>query len=214
MKVDFHILFSITLDHREENVSVRMEDQNKQTRMQGRDMIYLIPIQDRKTLVDPMLLKTLCEALQDVFQQECQIQSPVKPHIYGRSSGSSQYTGARLLESLPIQKGAVTLGVTGLDLSMIGHEYTTGLADPSNQRAIIAVSRLQSQTASETNDEKFTDRVIKRAIHEIGHTLGLQHCEADKCVMQHSETVEDMDNKTHAYCPKCVETIEARVQVA
>lgn len=178
-------------------------------------MIVLIPIQDRKTRVDPLLLESLCEALQEAFQQECQVQAPIKPHMYGRRSGSSQYTGARLLETLPVQQGAVTLGVTNLDLSMIGSEYTTGLSDPTHRRAIIAVSRLQPQSESDQEDAKlFTDRVIKRAIHEIGHTLGLQHCEDSMCVMQHSDTLADMDNKSRSYCPKCAVTIEERAQVA
>jgi len=34
-------------------------------------------------------------------------------------------------------------------------------------------------------------RVIKEAVHELGHAFGLTHCENSKCVMHFSNSLQD-----------------------
>jgi archaemetzincin len=177
-------------------------------------MIWLIPIEDRKTHMDRSFLETLCDGLKKTFDQDCMIQKSMKPPAFARVTGSNRYIGARLLEALPIQKDELVLGITRLDLSMIGYEYTSGLSDLPNHRAIISVFRLQSSPAEKLeNGEQFTDRVIKRAIHELGHSFGLPHCDDTQCVMHYSDTPEDMDGKSCLLCEKCEAAISERLGV-
>lgn len=174
-------------------------------------MIWLIPIEDRKARINHTLLEMLCEAFKKTFDQGCTIQRSMKPPAFGKIAGSSQYIGARLLEALPIQDNILVLGVTSLDLSMVGYDYTTGLSDLPNHRAIIGISRLQIPFDGNQNDlQLFSERVVKRAIHELGHTQGLPHCADKNCVMNLSDNMEDIDQKSHFFCEMCKTALKER----
>jgi archaemetzincin len=53
----------------------------------------------------------------------------------------------------------------------------------------------------------FELRVLKEALHELGHTFGLLHCE-NNCVMIFSNSIEDTDNKPPQFCPRCSNYLE------
>ncbi|MHB1160836.1 MAG: hypothetical protein ACYC3V_10980 [Chloroflexota bacterium] len=44
-------------------------------------------------------------------------------------------------------------------------------------------------------------RAIKEAIHELGHTYGLEHCGDPLCVMHFSNTLMETDRKSDRFCP-------------
>jgi len=56
---------------------------------------------------------------------------------------------------------------------------------------------------------KYYKRVLKEAVHEIGHTLSLDHCD-NTCVMKYSETLSDTDEKPYNYCSRCQELLKIR----
>lgn len=43
------------------------------------------------------------------------------------------------------------------------------------------------------------ERLLKEAVHELGHTLGLPHCEDYQCVMSASHAIELVDLKTSRF---------------
>jgi len=53
------------------------------------------------------------------------------------------------------------------------------------------------------NDDLLLERFIKVIIHELGHTFGLKHCHAPRCIMISSTYVEDLDQKDQSFCPEC-----------
>ena len=51
--------------------------------------------------------------------------------------------------------------------------------------------------------EKRRIRALKEAVHELGHTFGLLHCETTGCVMTRSVNLIDVDAKAMALCGPC-----------
>ena len=54
-------------------------------------------------------------------------------------------------------------------------------------------------------------RVVKVAIHEVGHVLGLPHCESPRCVMNDAKgTIKTVDLETGHLCEKCQAVLKSR----
>jgi archaemetzincin len=45
--------------------------------------------------------------------------------------------------------------------------------------------------------------LVKEAVHELGHTFGLRHCDDWRCVMTSSHGVERLDVKGAGFCVLC-----------
>ena len=95
------------------------------------------------------------------------------------------------------------LGVTNVDLFTQGLNFVFGQAELPGKAAIISLHRLNHQTL-----EVFHTRMLKEAVHELGHTMGLRHCPNVKCVMHFSNSLEDTDIKSAEYCNLCLEKLK------
>jgi archaemetzincin len=86
-----------------------------------------------------------------------------------------------------------------LDWGVFGLGYRPG---PS---CIVSTHRIKS-----SNKTKFIDRMKKVCMHEIGHNLGLPHCEVgEKCVMRDAaETIKTIDNVNLELCQNCKSLLE------
>ncbi len=89
----------------------------------------------------------------------------------------------------------LVLGVTGVDLFSAGHNFVFGSAQVGGHGGVISTYRL--------GGKRFEERIIKEAVHEIGHIVGLTHCDDPLCVMHFSDTLDDTDNKAGWFCPNC-----------
>jgi len=49
----------------------------------------------------------------------------------------------------------------------------------------------------------FFERTFKELNHELGHTFGLLHCNSPRCVMNFSNSVLEVDQKSRFFCEKC-----------
>jgi archaemetzincin len=63
-----------------------------------------------------------------------------------------------------------------------------------------------------TTKEKFTDRLIKVTLHEVGHNLGIPHCTFNKkCLMNDANgTVKQIDQEKIWLCDNCKKIIGKR----
>jgi archaemetzincin len=79
------------------------------------------------------------------------------------------------------------------DWGVLGLGYRPG---PS---CIISTYRIAHKSRS-----VFMARLKKIAIHELGHNLGLDHCETNDCVMQDAaETIKTIDRSHSGLCESC-----------
>ncbi len=68
--------------------------------------------------------------------------------------------------------------------------------------SIISSIRIMIELDPVDKQNMYFKRILKESIHEIGHTLNLDHCEND-CVMKISESLSDIDKKPYNYCLSC-----------
>ncbi len=118
-----------------------------------------------------------------------------------------QYHSTEILTRLRSMVTAQTwriLGVTGFDLYIPILTFVFGEAQMAGSVAIVSTHRLgQEFYGLPPQEELFRDRLLKEAIHELGHTLDLRHCEDYRCAMAASHAVEWIDLKDAALCQDC-----------
>jgi archaemetzincin len=96
------------------------------------------------------------------------------------------------------------LGVTALDLYIPILTFVFGEAQLGNTCAVVSSHRLRQEFYGlPPDDDLLRERVLKEAIHELGHTLGLTHCENYSCAMAPSHAVEWIDLKSKTFCLQC-----------
>jgi archaemetzincin len=105
------------------------------------------------------------------------------------------------------------LGIVDADISVPELNFVFGEASFPGKEALISVWRLRPEFYGEVPDETiFLSRVVKEAVHEIGHTIGLQHCPCSSCVMHFSNSIVDTENKQTWFCAKCHLKAASRIQ--
>ena len=80
--------------------------------------------------------------------------------------------------------------------------------------AVLSSHRLRQEVYGLPSDpELFRGRLIKEAVHELGHTLNLPHCDDYHCVMASSHAVEWSDLKDSVLCETCRAAVTPMTQV-
>lgn len=96
------------------------------------------------------------------------------------------------------------LAVTTADLYAPGRPFVFGEATLGGCCAVISTARLQARsTEGSAGAEVLRVRVLKEAIHELGHVAGLVHCPNELCVMSESYDLRETDWKGSDFCPAC-----------
>ena len=54
------------------------------------------------------------------------------------------------------------------------------------------------------------EMLVKEALHEVGHLLGLDHCQG-QCIMSFSDSMEQARQKPSAFCAACISRLEGMV---
>ena len=94
------------------------------------------------------------------------------------------------------KQGEVTIGLTIKDISCTKDEHPDwgvfGLGSCPGKACVASTFRLKG--------ENIADQLFKIAIHELGHTQGLDHCPDKSCYMQDAEGHNTTGNET-GFCP-------------
>src|SRR5512143_3074924 len=97
------------------------------------------------------------------------------------------------------------LGLTPHDLYIPTLTFVFGEAQLEGSCAIFSLNRLrQAFYGLPPGPRLLHERMIKEAVHELGHTLRLRHCDDYRCVMAPSHSVEWVDLKGSSFCPSCL----------
>jgi archaemetzincin len=170
--------------------------------------ILIVPIRP----VDHAELTSLIAPVTSIFEQSVSIEesSYVDP-AFAFDSYRNQFNStsiiAALLESYPIPQGKI-IGITTVDLFVPVLTYVFGEAQLDGKVAVLSSFRLREELFGlDPNPVLEHIRLLKEAVHELGHTFGLIHCHMPECVMHASTSAEEVDVKGKNFCEECEQTI-------
>ena len=130
-----------------------------------------------------------------------------------------QYKAAKILKNLNKMSQDIdtfrALGVIDEDIYTKNFNYIFGSASMNSGVALISLTRLRERFYTDRgsvhrpveSEEVLDERILKEAIHELGHTFGLPHCK-NNCFMQFSNSLVDTDNKPKEFCESCFSNLE------
>jgi archaemetzincin len=96
------------------------------------------------------------------------------------------------------------LGITNKDLCTPILTYVFGEAYMGGEAAVMSCFRLyRGQSGDPVSTDHFLHRVVKVALHEIGHTFNVPHCHTERCVMRASNSIKELDEKLNYLCNYC-----------
>jgi len=153
------------------------------------------------------LVGPLRSALQRAFHEQCEVRGASFDPEAAFDPSRGQYHSTALLAALLSDPGAGddrVLGVTAMDLFIPVLTYVFGEAQVPGRAAVVSSHRLRSELYGLDPDaELLAERLAKEAVHELGHTYGLIHCQDPECVMRASTYVEEIDLKSATFCARC-----------
>lgn len=148
------------------------------------------------------LINWIAEELEKKFSMTVRILLPKKIPETCFDKTRKQFNSTCILHLYNAEE--TTLLITSEDIYAQSMNFVFGEAEIRGKRAIISYHRLQSQ-----NEEIFKQRVLKEAVHELGHVFGLLHCKTSGCVMNFSSDVSEVDKKTLDFCPRCLKKLKS-----
>jgi len=171
-------------------------------------------VQDREVIIVPVgtvqadILEDLKEVLTDRFDLDFTIIEPIQVPANAYNPERRQFYSGDILEYLSgTYDNKKVLAVIDEDLYVPELNFIFGQAEIPGRCAIISLTRLRQTYYGLPEDEAaFFERVVKEAVHELGHTYGKEHCSDGTCVMFFSNSLQDTDKKSSYYCAKCIIT--------
>lgn len=157
--------------------------------------------------VDADILSQLKSGLRGLGDTTVNPPLPIPEDSY--DPGRDQYLVTQFLMALEPIEGSRVLGVVDKDLFAPELNFIFGKARILAKDCIIAIPRLKEGGSW----NMFMDRVLKEAIHELGHTFGLRHCQDRRCVMHFSNCLHDTDVKGRVYCHSCQRWLRENMDV-
>lgn len=102
------------------------------------------------------------------------------------------------------------LAVAEVDLYIPILKYVFGEAQMGGPCAVVSTYRLRQEFYGlDPDDSLLRERLLKEAIHELGHTLNLRHCQDYQCAMASSHSVEWVDLRDNRLCDACRYELES-----
>jgi len=104
------------------------------------------------------------------------------------------------------------IGVSDVDLYFKKPTHLFGLSEVQRD-AVISIYPLKCACRGDEHcEELFQERVLKVAMHELGHAFGIGHCRVKRCAMSPAHSVEDIDHQLPEFCNDCKQRLLRRAR--
>ncbi len=154
------------------------------------------------------LLADIGSALTQVYGPPAALGPAQQRPTYAFNKDRNQYHSTAILRRLAQLRGGPAagpvLGVTDVDIFIPDASFVFGEADRDSRSAVVSLSRFAHGPDGKLADqERLKRRVQVESVHEIGHLLGLSHCQDARCAMFLSHKPSDTDRKGLGLCGTC-----------
>jgi archaemetzincin len=176
------------------------------------EALHIVPVGN----VGLELLDRLAAVLAARLRISCHVQVSAVDPEFAWEPRRNQYWSTSILKRLldSSSPDVNVLGITAVDLFVPVLTFVFGEAQIGGRAALVSVHRLDNQFYGLPSDKDLLfERLVKEAVHEIGHNLGLRHCSDWQCVMTSSHAVEKLDTKTDGFCTSCNAAIAPTIGV-
>lgn len=156
--------------------------------------------------IDSPLVKAVREEIERVFGLSTDQVSLLDALAFAYDPKRDQYNSTLILERLAASvpdSFVKVLAIVQVDLFIPILTYVYGEAQLGGKSCIVSTCRLKAGPYFSDNPQIFQNRVVKEAIHELGHTFELRHCRERTCIMHYCRTLEDVDAKSEQLCRYC-----------
>src|SRR5579864_8521099 len=173
--------------------------------------LHLLPVGK----VQVLLLRDLCAAISRSLDVDCE----VVPHVLDPTPcyhpERQQYHSSEILQrmqALVRPKDWRFLAIADVDLYIPILKYVFGEAQIGGPCAVISTFRLRQEFYGlDADDVLLSQRLLKEAVHELGHTLHLHHCQDYRCAMASAHAVEWIDLRDSGFCHSCRVLLESKI---
>ncbi|MDR4497490.1 MAG: archaemetzincin family Zn-dependent metalloprotease [Candidatus Scalindua sp.] len=174
------------------------------------EKICLVQIGD----VDERIMLYMKIVIEGIFGKKIDTVSLPHDRDYAYNKSRKQYCSSKILQELrklELSDYESALAIIDVDLYVPELTFVFGEADLKNKVSIISLTRLRQEFYNlPANISLFNERIITEAVHELGHTYGLRHCQYGNCVMFFSRTLSDTDKKGSGFCDVCEKKLQRR----
>ena len=156
--------------------------------------------------LDSDLIEAIAEEIERVFGYKTEIGSILEDLSFALDQNRQQYNSTLILDQLAAKIPAnavklIAIAQVDLFIPILTHVY--GEAQLGGAVCVVSTFRLNEGPSGVNILKKYNDRIVKEAIHELGHTFNLRHCPEQTCIMHYCRNEEDVDRKSDQLCRYC-----------
>ena len=170
----------------------------------ARQILYVQPLGDELPAADAALVATAIEGVigwevRTLERMPLPEDAFYKPRRRWRADKLLDVLDGRLPKG-----GARILGLTGVDISTTKGDVfdwgVLGLGRIDGPSSVISQFRCRKGARGAAHAR---ERLAKVAVHEVGHTLGLDHCPNRGCLMEDAEGRVATCDREYDFCARC-----------
>jgi archaemetzincin len=156
-------------------------------------------------------LDALAAGLARTLRMSCHVRTDVLDASFAFSEQRNQFHSTAILQAMNVDaKGGKVrlLGIAAHDLYVPVLTFVFGEAQLNGPCALVSMHRLREEFYGlAAKQDILRQRLLKEAVHELGHTFGLRHCRDWRCAMASTHAVERLDLKEPFFCRECAQKL-------
>jgi archaemetzincin len=165
--------------------------------------------------LSPELVEAVAREIERAFGFETDTGTILEDISFALDQNRQQYHSTMILDHLAAgmpEHCLRVLAITQVDLFIPILTHVYGEAQLGGAASIVSTFRLNESGSAMNITPKFIERIVKEAIHELGHTFNLRHCPEHTCIMHYCRNEEDVDRKSDGLCRYCKVMVDDEIK--